>query len=671
VAVCAPVERESLLSNFLEMPGELVDDLRTIIVGPDYASRKHDVESSTNLVGAYDETAGTSSAWPNLQSDETVDLTTAKVFIANALVNYYADTAPAPGATEGAQSGTTPSAIIHDSGNTIWTGSSFTPALNIPVEVGDYVKLDDEGGNVLETRVAGFDSSGSDPDILILEDNLPTALTGGANFNVILAEIVDEIELDSTDVTLAASTVQADAGITASTDRTGSTSYPVIGGTDFSDVFTDYRAIRDTNENTVISVREPSELGSFFVGYENPDSELGFAVARALAPVTDPPTSNPPAVLFIALQSDDLAGYQEAFSRIRNRRDWYIVAPLTEDISVIGELTTLLSQRSLLDLTSHGMVSQSLTLETILVSGAGNTVNVDDSLTSGEDRTVTRDGGITDPFADAIAGDIVQIAGTDFTIESVVSNQTVIITSPTTSGPGQTLNNVRHPLSFEEQAEDYGQRASAFMNRNLSVIFPPDPQWNGEVVEGYLFAAATAGIRGYTMPHQSIVGTLFESGWSVPQSAGEFLPFLDDLAADGVFVIEECESLPGNAVIRDGNNTDQSSTIASKESLTANSDAVRRFYRGRLGAFSGKNKITVALINTLRAEAIGAGEFLMTSTRVKPFGSVIIEHVVGALTQDPVNITKLIIPITVTITPSLEDVDVSITILTEFATAVV
>lgn len=670
MAVCVPIDRESLLSNFLEMPGELVDDLRTIIVGPDYASRKHDVESSTNLVGPYDESTGTSGAWPNLQSGETVDLTTAKVFIANALVNYYADIAPSPGATEGAQSGTTPNAIIHDSGNTIWTGANFTSSLNIPVEVGDYVKLDDEGGNVLETRVAGFDSSGSDPDILVLEDNLPVALTGGANFNVILAEVVTEIELDSADVTLTASTVQADTAITASTERTGSSSYAVIGGTDFSDVYTDYRALRDTNENTVISIRESSELDSFFVGHENPDSELGFAVARSLAPVTDPPTSNPPAVLFIALQSDDLAGYQEAFSRIRNRRDWYMVSPLTEDISVIGELTTLLSQRSLTDLTSHGIISQSLTLETILVSGAGNTVNVDDSLTSGEDRTVTRDGGIADPFTDAVAGDIVQIAGTDFTIESVVSNQTVIITSPATSGPGQTLNNVRHPLSFEEQAEDYGQRAAAFMNRNLSVVFPPDPQWNGTVVEGYLLAAATAGIRGYTMPHQSIVGALFESGWSVPQSASEFFPFLDDLAGDGVFVIEECESLPGNAVIRDGNNTDQSSTIASKESLTANADAVRRFYRGRLGAFVGKNKITVALINTIRADAIGAGEFLMTSTRVKPFGSVIIEHVVGALTQDPADITKLIIPITVTITSSLEDVDVSITILTEFATAV-
>lgn len=665
MAVCTPVTRDSLLANYQLVPSDVVGSMRAMIVGLDYAYRPYSFTTADGLIGAYDESTGVIAGWPSLAANETVEQASAVVVVRNALANYYADAGAPPGASQGAQSGTTPNAIVHNGGATIWAGSSFTPALGNAVAVGDYVKLDNTIGTTLETKVSGFGYVGGQPTILLLEDSLPAALTGGAFFNVILAEIVPLHTLASSDLTLSATQVQADPGITLSTDRTGGSVDLIAGqtytGTDLSTVYTSYRALRTASPATtqVLTIATTTSLSSNFVGWEYPESGLGFAVSRALGPTPEEGDSLPN-VLCTAPVTDDSAGWSTAIGRIQSRVDWYAVAPLTYTSSIHSLFQAMLTVRATNGVYGEMFISKQLTEETTILSGSGNTVLIDQSQTPGLNRTVTRDGGVTDPFVNAQADDIVQIAGVDYVIDTKISNQVVTIKTSASGGAGQVLNEIRHPLTAQEQAVAFGAAAAAIGNREVSVVFPPEPEWGGSTVEGYMLAAATAGLRGYTIPQQPLTGVQLESGWGAPQSSSEFFPYLDLLATYGVFVYEQSYTVDEpNAIVYRANTTDQSSTIYSREGYVANEDAIRRYMSNALSC-APSTKVVNAVLGNLVVRASGALTYLETNTIVAPWGATVVGGNVGNAFVSPSSDEIVIVPVTAEIAPTLEAVEMQI-----------
>jgi hypothetical protein len=637
-----------------------------MIVGLDYAARRYSVASSDGLVGQYSYAAGVSSVWPSLGASETVDLTTVTVDTIDALANYYADVDPTPDASEGVQSGTTPNAIIHNGGVTIFAGPNFTPALGNAVEVGDYVKLDDMSGNTLETKVADFGYTLGEPNILILEDNLPAALTGGAFFNVILAEIVPEYTIPAADLTLSASTVTADPGIKIATSRTGSAVNMIdgltFGGDQFSLVYTSYRALRTASSATtaVLSITTETDLDNYFVGWEYPESGLGFAVRRAFSPT--PTTGSRPAIKCIAPISDSTSDWQTAINLITRRSDWYAIVPLSMNSTIQSLFRSLIIARRAIGLHSELFISLDLTEETILLSGAGNTALVDQSQTPGFDRTVTRTGGVTAPFFSVQTGDIIRLGSADYIIDTKVSNQ--IVTLKSSAAPGAAaITNIRHPLTTAEQSVDIGARAQALDDSEVTVVFPPEPAWDSEVIDGYMLAAASAGMRGYTMPHQPLLGVQLEDGWSVDQASFEFGGYLDALASYGMFVYDQCESVTApNAVVYKANTTDQSETIKAREGLVANEDSIRRYLTQSLSSYTGRVRVVSELLGELYVATKGYITYLKNSTNVSTFGSILVSGTVGRPEVSSTSEDIVEIPIDIEIAPFLEDVQMVITI---------
>jgi len=654
MARCEPVSRASLLANFNEMPSELVDNLRTMIVGPDYAARKHDLSDDTNFVGDYDEVSGVTAAWPGILSGEVVDGSVTRVFVASALARYFSEALAGPTAANGVQNGTAPNEVIHDSGNTIWAGTNRSVSVITDVLVGDHVYFDTDGAgaDAFESTITDIKFSGGNPTILVLADSLPAALTGGAFFNVNIDEIITpELELPSSDFTSGTSTISVNSGITTTTTRTG-TAVPVVSGEDpYSELFVDYRALRQDNVGTILSITNLDQMDTYFDGWEEPESGLGFAVARALAPQPDPPVADLPAVLASPVATNDSTGWSDLMSRIQRRIDWYTIAPLTLDTSLQAIVLSSVDARAILGLPSRAVISLILTEESNLFTGS-------EAITlSGGDLTVTA----TNPIFDgAIAGDVVTLDIGERTIDSVTSNQEVVLTTAATGAT--TVTSVDHPLTVAEQADDYGTRAQVFGDRDTSVIFPPDPTWNGETVEGFLYAAAVAGLRGYTMPHQSLRGVQLDSGWAVPQSTFEFLGELESVAAYGVFVIEDCD---GSAVVFRANTTDQSTTEDRTEGLVANADAITRFFNDRLSCFEGRKKVTVDTLSAIRVNSSSGGEFLKSETFIEDFGAVLVSIALSPPVQDPNNADTVNIPITVVLSAGLEFLEIDITVTLE------
>lgn len=659
MAICSNVSRSSLLSDFRSLPGNVVNSLRTLIIGNDYAVYKYDASDDTNLIGQYDEDAGVSGAWPTLTSTQTVDQDTAEVFIVSAIVNYYADTATPPGATEGSRSGGSVNKIVHDGGSTIFAGDSRSGFLNADVEIGDYIQLDDTSTTPVETRVAGFEYSAGEPTILVLADSIPAAV--GSNFNIILGEEVDEIKLPEADTTLTATTAQADSGITWATSRTGS-AYPVIGaseysGTNLSKVFVSYRNLDTANADSVLEINSQSDLDTYFTGWSYPESELGFALARALAPQRTPAITLP-TVLGVVVADMLSSTWSDVFSRVTRRTDWYTCAPLTTDSTIQSMCETMIDNRAALDLPSRAMFSLALTDETSLYDTT-QTVVVDDSQTPGEDRTITA--ASDSPFALAVTGDVVTIDGTDYVIDTIVTAQ-VCTTVTTIAGGAYSMTEVVHPLTVSEQSVDFGDRAAAFANRGISVVFPPSPTWNGETVDGYLMAAAIAGVRGYAAPHQSLGSVELEAGWSVPQSAYEFAGELAALADYGCLVVEDSIASPGTAVIAFTNTTDQSDTVDAYEGVVANADAVERYFRSLTDCYRGRTRITANTLRDLTQRASSGIEFLKTNTVISPIGAIIESGTVDGVIQDPDDLVKVTLLVNAVLAATMEKLGIDVSI---------
>jgi hypothetical protein len=660
MSVCAPISREELLANFLQLPANVVDNLRTLIVGADYTVYNAEVGTSTGLVGPYDELVGVLAAWPGLGSNQTVEQTTAVGLVEDALIRYFTE-AGVPSVANGQQYLSVPNAIEHNAGVTIWSGPNYTPALNIPVVIGDYVSITD-GSNTFSSTVTGFTYLVGEPTVLLLADNLPAWATGGSFFNVTLAEVVPELTLTSSDITTTSTTFQADPAITAATDRTGGVPYPLIGDTGYSAVYVNYVTYNTTLVSQgVISVRTEAEVALLFPSYQDPASGLGFAVWQALAPTLSDPDITYPAVLFVAVEDNTSSSWQSVITRVARRRDWYTVAPLTSDEAIIDLFVSMLAARRTISLNSRMDIALTLTTEETLFAG-GATVTVDQSSTPGEDRTITRDGGATSPFTGAQAGDIVTVGSEVRIIETVLSAQTVTVTTSMTAGVGLTLVSVVHPYDASESATDYYTRASAYDSEMISVIFPPNPTWETVEIQGYLLSAMTAGLRGYTAPQQSLKGVILAVGWGVPSCVYEFLGELGNLGDNGCFVYEACETDLTRAVVLYPNTTDQSTTLTSREGLVANQDAIIRYLKDESGCFEGRVKVTAATLTAIQRTFTAAIQYLLSNTTVDPLGPILVSGVVGQPTQDSVQLDVINVTIDIVISTVLDDVDLRVNI---------
>lgn len=658
MSVCTPIARSSLIANYDLLSTDITNNLRLLVVGPDYAYRQYVAATAYNKIGPYVNATGVEANWPNLGVDEVADSTHAYADIVNALVNFHAESG-APGPTKGSQSGATPNAIVHNGGLTVWTGSGFSGLLSVALAVGDYIKLDDNAGKTLETKVAGFGYTLGVPNILILENNLPAGIA--VNFNVSVAEIVPVASVPVANLTFTTAKIKVNAALTYATDRTVA-AYSVIAGktntgTDLSVAYTNYRAFVTDLSTAVHEASTIAELAAHFTGYTEPESELGFAVLRAL-PVDYPSTNK---VKFISVADTTSTGWQGAINLIQRRKDWSIIVPLTTDPTILGLFITLITYRNANYRYSEMFLSQALTTETIYVSGAGNTVLVDQSLTPGLNETVTADGGNLVPFTLAAAGDTIAIAGVPYTIAIKQSNSTVTITTAASAGAGQVLTYVKHPMTYEEQADAYGVASAAIANRAIMSVFPTAPEWNGVAVDGYLLAAAVAGLRNIAVPNQGLKGVQLETGWTVPETEYEFAAYIDDLANYGTFVVGPLEDSVG-AAVETTNTTDQSSILNSKEMLTADDWAIRRYFSDLLSCYEGRSRVTLDTLGAIRSTAVSGLQFLMNTQVNVDLGPMVIRGTVSEPYQNPVTADNIVLPIDVVIATGLETLTLSITV---------
>jgi hypothetical protein len=656
------VTREALLTNYRSINQSVIANLGSLIVGVDYAYRPYNTSTGAGLIGQYSPIAGVTAGWPSLAGTELADTATAIVEVINGIVRFYQDTAAPPTIAQGTQYQDYPNRITHNNATTVWTGYSFTPALNVAVAIGDYVFLSD-GTNTLSARVLGFEYILGAPKILILDHDLPTALRGvGVYFNVTVGQVTN-ITVPAASLTLTPTTVSVASSLTAATTRTGS-AYPVISatidGAVLGNVYTTYRGQRTTGATTVDVVRTistPSELSLYFVGYDHPESGLGFAVYRALSPTVDDITPVP--VKFVAPAFNTLAAFNNTKVVIAGRDDYSAIGLLSTDSAICSSYSALVTARASNSLYSELFIGRELVTTQLTASA---TADINNSQTPGQVRTFVVSVGT--PFATAVPGDIIRhytspTVYNSYVIASVISPQTATVTVPVPGGPfvAQSIE-VWHNLTIAEQVTEFGLAAQAYANRYVSVVFTGGAEWNGELVSPMFVAAACAGLRGYTVPQQSLKTVALEEGWELPNSETIYVGVQSLLASYGVFVMGQEEA---DAVVRYPNTTDQSAYEKSREGVVACQIAAARYFYASVEPLVGLSLINGDTTASMIASLTNAGATLVRAS-LPTLGSVITAYKVLQPYVDGLDDNKLIAPVEMTLPAFLDSITLDITV---------
>ena len=648
------VDATTLFTRFRQLPSALTADNGVMLVGLARVTRGYTKNPTDGYIGQYTGSLLTA-PWPSLGAGETVVQSTATAKLVNAIVRFYSETG-APGATKGTQYGTALNKITHNGTATVWTGSGFTPALNVPLQVGDYVRLDNNGATVLHTRVTGFQAISGAMKVLILADSIPAALRGvGVYFNVSVGQVTD-VYRTSSQLTMTATDVAIPGSITASTTRTGS-AYPVIGatlpaGTILGAAYVNYTAsYPGTFTNTVREVRTAADVAALFPDTA-PSSGLGFAASISISAVV--PNLVGGRVLVVAPTDDTLASYQAVIDLIRFRNGYSTLAVLSEDASVIAAFEQLITDRAANYQPTQLWLCKEFTRD--IEIGSSTIATIDDSQTPLEQRTVSVASGA--PFATALAGDTVRhytspTVYVSYIIATVISSQAVTLTSAVPGGPlsNQTIE-VWHHLTTSEQVADAISEAQAIGRHDINLIYPDTFIWVGEAVPPYMMAAYMAAVRSWSAPQQMLSYFVPGSEWTSPDTAAVY-GFQAQLAAGGLFVFDVSTS--GRLYIRFPRTTDPATVASSNSIFTAIEQFCTRYIAAQLLPYLGLYRTSSELYARLRTVATTAISTLQ-STDIVPIGPIILSGTVGVITRSTTNANAVVVPVTLNVAGIAEDV---------------
>jgi hypothetical protein len=650
----------TLFSRFRAISALLSSQNGVLLAGSAYVP--HDLAYMGIYTGA-----SLATAWPALGVGETPVTSTATVRLVNAIVRFYQETG-APSAAKGTwySVGNSPNKLTHNGAATVWTGAGFTPALNVPLAVGDYVRIDDNGSTILHTRVTGFQAISGSMKVLILADSIPAALRGpGIYFNVSVGQVAD-VDLTNAQLTTSPTLLTVPASLTAATTRTGS-AYPVTGATlpngqILGGAYASYRAsLAGAFTNTVVKLYTQADVDALFPSTA-PESGLGFAASQALSPVLGNLTPSP--VLVIAPTTETVGAYQALADEIRFRSDYSTMTVLSEDQAIIDVFTLLLEARSLNYTPTQLVVGQTFPRDVEIGSSAIVTIN--DAQTPLSQRTFSVASG--SPFGTAVAGDTIRhytspTVYVAYVIESVISGQDATVTTAVPGGPlsNQTIE-VWHHLTTPEQVVAAIAQAQSYVNKSVNLIYPDTFTWAGEAVPPYMMAARVAAMRSWSAPQQAMAYALPNLSWSAP-SMEAVSGYEGQLASGGLFVFDVSTS--GVLYVRYPRTTDQSTEVTANDVIVATEQFSIRYAAAQLLPYLGLYRMSSELYSQLRTVAISACNQLQGAV-VDPIGAIIVGYAIGNITRSETNSNVVIVPITLFVAGIAEDVlQLEITVVLE------
>ena len=373
---------------------------------------------------------------------------------------------------------------------------------------------------------------------MLLQDNIP--VTAVTNLDVKLSIRTTE-ELLSPFVTMTASTITVIANATVTSSLLGTpASYSVFGGS----LYADYRELRTANTNVIGSVEDIDDVLSTLgpATQENPLS-LGAYMAQQ-ASVSE-------IVYYVAVASDDLAGYTAAAEALTVTRNTYGLAPLTDDEASKDVIVAHVNSSSgdddnqwrLVFLSNDEPQIQLVLDEKSDTSELQVTVS---EYSAGEYRLVTCVGALFQTSS-VSPGDVLRInysttlgvtTWDEYVVDLILDEENLtILGGPVAPITTAIKAEIWRNLSADEYATLLAAYPGKYNNRRvMSVYVDGAEEADGTSLPTYYVAAAVAGQRSSLVPHAG------QSGMSLPGVYIEQIvafsdPQLNTIASGGNWIV--------------------------------------------------------------------------------------------------------------------------------------
>jgi hypothetical protein len=489
---------------------------------------------------------------------------------------------------------------------------------------------------------------------LVLADDLPTAVTTGlaiddsgavatysSNYspslftaNLYLVQSAAEISAEklqsppdfnyvatSDDITVNDDIAVQDASWT---ELDGTMPYlPVYAGT----MYAEYRALLGDYADAIYSL---SDIGDVVteLGVVHPDNPLAQGVYNALL------NSGDQSVYFMAVPTDDLAGYSAVLDQAAKTDVVYGFAPLTQDLTILAAVEAHINDLSGAENKRWriGFVGTELPVETVVYDSttftpAGTawlaTVSDDPAVAGTQNTVVDLTNGTPTCVADVAVGDEVRLNfATDawgaetydtYEVARVVSNTKVIL-STGTAAPITVAAKVElwRPNSTAQIATAVAARASAFGDRRIYHVFPGVAYADTTLQTSEFIAAAIAGLTSSVPPQQGLTNISVTGFTDLPSVYGTYTrDQLNEMAGSGAFILMQ-DMAGGEIYIRHqvSSATADGNLMTTELNVTKNLDAISYYFAEMLKPFIGRYNITPELLTVLRTQVKGGLNYM-------------------------------------------------------------
>lgn len=360
-----------------------------------------------------------------------------------------------------------------------------------------------------------------------------------------------------------------------------------------ADAYLDQRNLRTDHIDRVYSVRSDADIATELGAFDTPDNPLAYAAHIML--LNNANTS----IKFIALKSDDMAGYTEALERASVTTEVYAFCPLTEDKAIIDAVVADCNRLSQPEEKSWRISFFSMpTPETVDVTPAA-----DATCSVSTTGLLTYSGGT---FTETVrANDVVTVVSTGLTykVTEVKSNTTLQLDATLATALSDARFRITHTRPRGEYVEAIAETSASFRDRRAYNVFPNTLRASdGNLVPGMYGAAAVCALACSVAPQQPITNVEIKGFADLPDVYSKFSrDELNEIAAGGTLIL--MQEKPGGTVYvrhqistayRDGNlNT-------TELSLTKNLDSISYYFANRTSPYIGKYNITDDLLTEVR-----------------------------------------------------------------------
>ena len=382
-------------------------------------------------------------------------------------------------------------------------------------------------------------------------------------------------------------------------------------------LFVEHRDLLQGNVTAIDSVRDLSSV-SAKLGVVHPDNPLAQGVYDAVLNASNQ------VVYFIGVQSDDLAGYNEAIKISEKSDKVYSFVPMTFDRTIQDAVVAHVNAYStpevgrwriawisvqdqktqdIYNLKQDGVTPYQATItdDNLATGTQYKLVTIDDAQFI-EDGVRPNDSIRINFRLNADGKEIYD----EYIVDQVRTNTTLTITRPVASPVSLPVKvQVIRNFTRSERAANIAHIGGDFNNRRVRCVFPDTYKYGGVTKQGYFAAAGLAGLRSGVVPHQGLTNSEFLGADDLSKVVIEFSQDdLNTMAEQGIWIITQ-EVVGATPFVRHQLTTDESGLNTSEDSITTNVDNISYALKKVLAPFIGRYNVNKENVNIVR-DAIAA-----------------------------------------------------------------